>query len=693
LLNGLKAKYVEWKREKLYKGYVEEVGRQRDRYGMWIAAMEKDSEGQLVKAGSSLQKQGTYAGVSYELFAFSELEKIEESTADILIFVSEDGVPSKKAADKIVQSFLEDGSISFVYADEDSVCEDGKRGYPWFKPEYSPDTLLSFFYIGNIFAVKRNEAVALLPLKKGDGAEKVYDFVLRYISALGEPGKAAFRICHITEVLFHKYRKDLKTPYEKEWVSFAEGEETGFEAEFNGIKSEYLKQKGKDAVFENTKNVKDEEIGCQRVRYLLKETPLVTVVIPSKDHPDILKRCIDSMREKTTYENYEILVIDNGSKEENKTVLEEMAGEKQFYYHYEPMEFNFSRMCNIGVSLAKGEYILLLNDDVEIMQNDWMEVMLGQAMQSHTGAVGAKLLYPDSDLIQHVGITNMAVGPSHKLIGLSDGEDYYYGRNRVSYNMIGVTAACLMIRKAIYETVGGFSEEIKVAYNDADFCMKVREAGFYNVVRNDVILFHHESLSRGDDRLNDDKLNRLLVEKEIVRKNHTVFMESDPFYNPNLAGYRVNYDCSFRYGYEKREIGNSYGKRSKQDFGQWENNCLTIRMEHAGLEAKTDCRDMTEIILIEGWSYILGMDNCRYKRYIVLQGEDGESVIYPVTDRYRKDVAAILPNETNVDLAGFVVRIPKEALKSGKWNIGMLAKDGCSRQRLYKSCDTVLEIQ
>jgi hypothetical protein len=220
--------------------------------------------------------------------------------------------------------------------------------------------------------------------------------------------------------------------------------------------------------------------------------------------------------------------------------------------------------------------------------------------------------------------------------------------------------------------------------------MRIYEMGYYNVVRNDVILYHYESLSRGDDRLDDEKLTRLLREKEEVRKVHEQTMALDPFYSPNLAGYRVPYDCNYRYGYEMREIVSTYRKLKGKDYEKWDNNCLTIYIDHAGIEAKTDIREQTEIVLIEGWSYVLGMDNCRYKRSVILTGENGDVLEIPVSDRYRKDVVEILPKEKNVELAGFVVRIPQAVLGNVTWQIAILAKDTCSRQKLYKKCEEVL---
>lgn len=663
--------------------YLMEVDRQKNRYAMWIATNEEKVR--IDKLNKEVRRN-SFAGLTIESMPYGEIDRAFSSEADIILFVDKNGQLQRGAKEKIVRTFVEDGSVKLVYGDEDCICTDGKRGYPWFKPEFSPDTLLSFFYFGSYFAVHRQDLEGITLLEDGTELERIYDLVLKL------PGLNANSVRHISEILYHKNRPDLSTSSDYEWVSFMQGAEYGYEERFDRIKQQYFKRADIQGFLAETTDKEGNLLPFRSVCYQNEEKPLVSIIIPSKDHPELLKQCIHSVREKTTYAHYEIIVMDNGSNAENKALLEQMAETERFYYHYEPMEFNFSRMCNIGVSLSKGEYVLLLNDDMEVINGEWLQIMLGQAMQDKCGAVGAKLLYPDTDKIQHVGITNMAVGPSHKLIHLSDKEDYYYGRNHLNYNVIGVTAACLLIKRSIYDEVGGMPEKIQVAYNDAKFCMCVYEAGYYNVIRNDVILYHHESLSRGDDRMDDSKMLRLLQEKEAVRQEHTANMENDPFYNRNLAGYRVNYDCNYRYGYEKREIMNSYHKIHGRTFDKWENNCLTIYMDHVGIEAKTDIRDNTEIVLIEGWSYVLGMNNCCYKRFIFLTKETGEAIGFPVMDRYRKDVAEILPDEKNVELAGFVVRVPVNILGTGRWQIAMLAKDTCSRQYLYKKCDEVLEL-
>ena len=205
------------------------------------------------------------------------------------------------------------------------------------------------------------------------------------------------------------------------------------------------------------------------------------------------------------------------------------------------MDFNFSRMCNLGVKNSSGDILLFLNDDIEVLDGQWLENMVGHAQVPYTGAVGAKLLYPDRDSIQHIGIINIKLGPVHLFARYTDKSTYYFNRNRIEYNYLAVTAACLTIERRKFDEVGGFDEGLAVAYNDVDFCFKLFEAGYYNVIRNDAVLIHYESISRGDDRDSDEKYARLMKEQQVLYEKHPRFDRIDPFYNINLTQRKDNF--------------------------------------------------------------------------------------------------------------------------------------------------------
>lgn len=259
--------------------------------------------------------------------------------------------------------------------------------------------------------------------------------------------------------------------------------------------------------------------------------------------------------------------------------------------------------------------------------------------------------------------------------------------------MIGVTAACLLIARDKYDQAGGLYEEMAVAYNDVELNFALYELGYYNIERCDVTLYHHESLSRGDDNLSDEKWIRLLHEKDILYTRHPSLKGFDPFYSRNLAVHSNLYLSNFMYAYEKRDYYTEVKLWKKPEPEQWENGCLTVNAEHARKEKKLEFTERDDVYWIEGWSYVLGMDNCRYKRSLLLLGSEGKIYQAAVLDRYRKDVEEILPEQQNVALTGFVCRIPKDALPADTYTVSMLASDRCSNQRLYAKTEMKFTVE
>ena len=601
---------------------------------------------------------------------------------------------------KYRELFETDSDVGLIYADEDMMDVNTQARYgAWFKPDYSPDTLLSFFYMGSVIFINRalaKEAYAsfepALPDDETDERQKAYDFLLYYTEFLQKKNK---KIAHISEVLFHGKGTSFQPEDPKNPEVVNKAAYWGYEANYDACKLAAFERRGIQA---KMREVVHADTVYHIPEYVVYEetenAPKVSIVIPSKDNVDVLTTCISSICKKTLYPNYEIILVDNGSSEENREKLVTLQEQYDFSYIYEPMSFNFSKMCNQGVAQATGEYILLLNDDMEILQPDWLNILVGQASLEGVGAVGAKLLYPETDLIQHVGISSMWVGPTHKLIKKSDSSaDYYYGRNVLPYNMIGVTAACLLVEKSKYEACGGFGEEIAVSYNDVDFCFTLYDLGYRNIVRNDVVLFHHESLSRGNDAISAEKWIRLLEEKEHVYNKHPQIKERDPYYNVNLSGAKPGYFCNHLYPYEMRENYNRIIEYSGEILSEWHNECLCITLEHARLELKMTLLEEQDVYWLEGWSYVLNMDNSRYSRSLLLIDDDGHIVEAGFYDRYRQDVVDILPEQVNVGIAGFSCRIKREDLHSGEYRVALLYKDRCSRQRLYKECDRKLVVE
>lgn len=637
------SKVKQWIQHKLniicYNKYIHEVERQKDCYRQWYLHNER------------------WRG-----------RRLPPADEEIVLFADRDGIVDENAAGVMAAFFRDHPYVQIAYADEDCLDEKGRRYDPWFKPQWSPDTLDSFQYFGHCFAVRK----ALL----SDMPRELWEEALTDCS-----GEAAYRL------LLTLTRKVT----EQKWIGANDKEKAIMPVEKVLI---HMREEKRD--------MERADIGMPDIRRRDRQDAFhradnaavpvsVSVIIPSKDNPDVLRTCISSVREKTALTtqqgdavSLEIIVVDNGSGDENKKQVEELARRHNFRYLYEPQPFNFSVMCNLAADRAKGEYLLFLNDDMEIIQPDWLIRLLEKGALPHVGAVGAKLLYPDSDLIQHAGITNIKAGPVHKLLKHHDEFSYYHGQNRHNYDMIGVTAACLLIKKEKFLEAGRFWEGLAVAYNDVDFCFRLHELGYYNVFLGGVKLYHHESLSRGDDNLSDEKWLRLLEEKDRLFARHPSLKSFDPFYSRNLAVHSGLYYPNFMYEFEKRDYYTQVKRWKGGDPAKWHNDCLIVNAEHAREEKKLELTERGNVYWIEGWSYVLGLDNCRYRRKLLLHGSKGGIYEAQILERYRKDVADILPQQTNVALAGFVCRIPKDSLPEDTYTVSMLAKDRCSNQRLYK---------
>lgn len=665
--------------------YEDALKCQTDPYLMWIRETELLTQKEGVEE-SYPDISVVYMQQCGEKFNLNEINK------DIILFASSEGKISVNAFREVTHYFEKHPDVNIVYADEDvwfiPEGEDDEpdnelrhRISPWMKPMWSPDTLFSFQYFGNVFAIRRKAYLGLKWLGMDDYRMNLYDFLLKATEQGKRPG-------HIEKILFHAYiRGESKEKVEQAVMNDIEF--TASTADFNFIREMAFERRSIKG-----KMVVDEVTGYSYPIYSVSGDPLVSIIIPSKDNVDVLKQCISSIYEHTEYKNFEIIVVDNGSTAQARMRMEGFRAEHDFKYLYHPMEFNFSKMCNIGVENAKGSYILLLNDDMEVIQGDWLTRMLGQASLKYVGAVGAKLLYPNTNLIQHAGITNTISGPGHKLKQKDDSLSYYYGHNKMNYDMIGVTAACLMIRKDLYVALGGLYEGLEVAYNDVDLCFRICEKGLYNVQRNDVVLYHHESLSRGDDMQDKAKFERLMHEKDILYKRHLRLYRQDPFNGTIMNDGSPDYQCRWFEGYELADMVGYHdevreGKRLPNE--KHMNQAIMIVVEECGKDKFYRAGNKKKAYyIIKGWAYVPGVDNARYKFKLLLKNEQGKVWEIPVVKRYRKDVAAILPDETNVEMTGFCCWIYEGSLPEGTYDLWMTAKDSCSRQRLYRSAEKQL---
>ena len=452
---------------------------------------------------------------------------IEIATGEFIAFMDCDDFLRPNALYEVAKTLNENPDLDFIYSDEDKVNDDGKKRHmPHFKPDWSPDTLMSHMYTCHFGVYRRSIVEEIGGLRVGVEGCQDYDFTLRFT-------EKTKKVAHIAKILYHwRERKESTAvdPGAKPYILEAQKKTKLDALERRGLKGELELE---DAMHQ------------YRVRYISEKNPLVSIIIPSKDNFDVLKRCLDSLYSLTDYKNFEVILVDNGSQEENKKKYAALADAHGMQYVYEKMEFNFSRMCNKGAGVAVGEYLLFLNDDIEILHADWLSRMVGHAELAHAGAVGAKLLYPNGNRIQHVGVIEIENGPVHAFTGCSDENLYYFGRTKLEYNWLAVTAACMLVNKEKFSEVGGFDESFAVTYNDIELCFKLVEAGYYNVVRNDVVLYHHESVSRGNDLVDKDKMKRLKAEQERLYAMHPAFDKKDPFYNIHLTQTRMNFDYNY----------------------------------------------------------------------------------------------------------------------------------------------------
>lgn len=716
----------EEEKKKLHDKYMEKLQLQKDSYGQWILQNENITDRRAADENITDDiKNGIGKDeIQCKILSYDkEFVPGEFSERTILLFAEHPEYLDKEAKQYVVDYFRKNPSAKILYGAEDQIL-DGKRIKPWFKPCWSPDTLLSFFYFGSYFAVELTAVQSMNREMPGqtDYKQRIYEFVLQLTKPFWEQDGGAVcvtdrvlyhaPVVHHAPVLYHAPADKAQVDEEQDAYFLTSGETKkedhpefwGYEKCYLDIKKVFLKtwmdtQTGAGAtvgIDVECYQTFDPDVWTVVPKSVCEK--MISVVIPSKDHPELLKQCISSFLEKTdpeytTKERLEFVIVDNGSCSEKKAEIEaeieafRLETEVGITYLYEPMEFNFSAMCNKGVKASRGEYVLLLNDDIEILEKNWLKVMLGQALLPGTGAVGAKLWYPDGERIQHAGITNMHIGPSHKLVTFPDDRSYYYGHNSLPYDMIAVTAACLLVRKDIYLEVGGLDETMKVAYNDVDFCFKLYEAGYRNVQRNDAVLCHHESVSRGLDEDSEEKWDRLLSEKSRLYEKHPGLKNFDPYYSEQLADNAPDYRIGYLHPFEQPFLTATPVWEKDLSFLQaHESNRVMLTVERAGKQNKLH-QEEPDIFFIEGWCYMLGGENSQYERWVILENEDGYARLN-VQERNRPDVTAILPKEKDIELAGFTCRILKEDLiNCNNLRVGMLYRNVLDGKYYYRRGD------
>lgn len=411
-----------------------------------------------------------------------------------------------------------DGKVDLLYTDEDKIDEDGNRFNPYFKPDWNRALFLQQNFIAHLGCYRTAIAKEIGGFRAGFEGSQDYDFALRFIARISES-----RISHIDRILYH-WRK---VP-----------EHHSFSTDFQD-KSDAAAKRSLEELFaprgwkiEPSKTM----VGCWHwVLPKPADEPLISIIIPTKNHAELIKRCVDSILSKTTYKNYEILIVDNKSEEEAALAYyEELSGKEKIRLLHFDEPFNYSKINNFAARAARGDYLLLLNNDTEVITGDWLDSFIKRfAADPTVGVIGAKLLYPDGS-IQHAGVvTGIYKVASHPFRFQKN--DPYFGYCSLDRYVSAVTGACLIIRKSLFDQVGGLDEEkLRISFNDVDLCLKVKQRGYHILWTPDVILNHYESQTRGKDETPKKKLVNFNERKAMLeRYGDSLFF--DEFYNSNLS--------------------------------------------------------------------------------------------------------------------------------------------------------------
>ena len=442
------------------------------------------------------------------------------ATGEFVALLDNDDELAINAFYEVVKVLNENPELDLIYSDEDKIDMDGNRSDPAFKPDWSPDLLLGTNYISHLGVYRRSILEEIGGFRKGYEGSQDYDLVLRFTEKTTKE-----RITHIPKVLYYWRMLPTSTAVDQGSKGYA------FEAGLRAVQDALVRRGINGHATHGATH------GLYDVYYDIKSDKLVSIIIPTKNGYKDVQRCVSSIIEKTTYQNYEIIMADNGSTDPKMHELyakfeQQLPG--RFFVESIDIPFNFSTINNRAAKKAHGEYLLFLNNDTEVITENWLTLMVSFAQQERIGCVGAKLLYPNNT-VQHAGvILGLGGVAGHGHYGYPHGDLGYFGRLAINVNYSAVTAACLLMKKADFDAVGGFEEAFTVAFNDVDLCLKVQALGRDNVWLHEAELYHFESQTRGyDDK--GKKKKRFEQEKVMMEEKWGPLIENDPFYNPNLT--------------------------------------------------------------------------------------------------------------------------------------------------------------
>ena len=442
---------------------------------------------------------------------------LDIATGEFIGLLDHDDLLEENALYEIVSCLNEKKETDVLYTDEDKVTTNLDEYFsPNFKPDFNLDMLRANNYICHFFVAKKKLIEKVGGFRAEYNGAQDYDLILRCT-------EQAQNVAHIAKILYH-------------WRVHKESTAD------NPLSKMYAYEAGKKAIEAHLARchtdgevLQTDNLGFYRVKYPVKGKPLVSILIPNKDQVDTLDKCLRSIEERTDYDNYEIIIIENNSTEQKTFDYYNQICNDKIRVVYWKKEFNYSAINNFGVDQAKGEYLLLLNNDMEVISRDWMSELLGHCQRPEVGAVGARLYYPD-DTVQHAGIIIGIGGVAGSVfVGMKRGYTGYMHRAAIQQDLSAVTAAWRMIKRPVFEEAGRLEEQLKVAFNDVDLCLKIRKNGYLIVYDPYVELYHYESKTRGAEDTKE-KVRRFQSEIEYMRCHWIdILKNGDPAYNPNLT--------------------------------------------------------------------------------------------------------------------------------------------------------------
>jgi O-antigen biosynthesis protein len=443
---------------------------------------------------------------------------LEMATGEWIVLMDHDDMLAEHALYLAAEVVSRNPNLAIIYSDEDYIDEKGRRNGPYFKPDWDYDMFLGQNLINHLAIYRTVLARQVGGFRKGFEGSQDWDLSLRVLETSPD-----CRAHHIPFILYH-WRQTSQT-FSNTSIARA------IDAACRAV-SEHLARTGQAAEV-----LPVGQSSYLRIKRILPpQLPLVSVIIPTKDRCELLQKCIDGLVNRTNYKPLEIVIVDNGSSTPDALdFLSDLKTRPGFLIIEDDSSFNFSRLVNRGVAASSGEICVLLNNDVDVINADWLDELVSHASRPDVGAVGAKLYYSD-DTLQHGGVIlgiGGVAGHQHRYV--ARGSYGYFGRLKLTHGLSCVTAACLATRRGVYDAVGGFDEKhLEVTCNDVDFCIRVREAGFKIIWTPHAELYHHESLSRGYDTT-PEKARRYAAERKYMLAKWGEVLDNDPFYNPNLS--------------------------------------------------------------------------------------------------------------------------------------------------------------